>query len=100
MPKKSRARISSFGKEQPGLKSLDFKRIKPDLWSVRARSGFRALATFDDGRFLWLWIWQKRGQPFRITQSQLREVVMNVGLSASKIKRYFDDFAAFLPPNV
>jgi hypothetical protein len=43
-------------KTQQGLKSLAFKRIKHDLWSVRAGSGFRALATFDDGRFLWFWI--------------------------------------------
>jgi hypothetical protein len=43
-------------KKQPSLKSLAFKRIKHDLWSVRAGSGFRALATFDDGRFLWFWI--------------------------------------------
>lgn len=38
------------------LKSLEFKKIKGDLWSVRAGSGFRALATFDDGRYLWFWI--------------------------------------------
>jgi len=42
--------------KQPSLKSLAFKRMKRDLWSVRAGSGFRALATFDDGRFLWFWI--------------------------------------------
>jgi len=35
---------------------------------------------------------QKRGQPFRITQSQLREVAINVGLSVPKIKPYFNDF--------
>jgi hypothetical protein len=29
---------------------------------------------------------KKIGQPFRITQSQLREVAVNIGLSASKIK--------------
>ena len=40
----------------PTLKSLEFKKIKADLWSVRAGSGFRALATFDDGRYLWFWI--------------------------------------------
>lgn len=40
----------------PTLKSLEFKKIKGDLWSVRAGSGFRALATFDDGRYLWFWI--------------------------------------------
>jgi hypothetical protein len=42
--------------KEPTLKSLGFKRIKNDLWSVRAGSGFRALATFDDGRYLWFWI--------------------------------------------
>ena len=40
----------------PSLKALAFKKIKPDLWSVRAGSGFRALATFEDGRYLWFWI--------------------------------------------
>ncbi len=40
----------------PTLKALEFKKIKGDLWSVRAGSGFRALATFDDGRYLWFWI--------------------------------------------
>ena len=40
----------------PSLKSLAFKKIKSDLWSVRAGSGFRALATFEDDRFLWFWI--------------------------------------------
>lgn len=40
----------------PMLKSLEFKKIKGDLWSVRAGSGFRALATFHDGRYLWFWI--------------------------------------------
>jgi hypothetical protein len=29
---------------------------------------------------------KKRGQPFRITQSQLREVVIHIGFSAPKIK--------------
>jgi hypothetical protein len=42
--------------KNPSLKSLGFKKIKPDLWSVRAGSGFRALATFEDGRHLWFWI--------------------------------------------
>jgi hypothetical protein len=38
--------------KNPSLKSIGFKKIKNDLWSVRAGSGFRALATFDDGRYL------------------------------------------------
>ncbi len=42
--------------ESPGLKSLGFKKIKDDLWSVRAGSGFRALATFEDGCYVWFWI--------------------------------------------
>ena len=42
--------------KSPTLKFLEFKKIKGDLWSVRAGSGFRALATFDDGRYLWFWI--------------------------------------------
>jgi hypothetical protein len=43
-------------RENPSLKSLGFKKIKADLWSVRAGSGVRALATFDEDRFLWFWI--------------------------------------------
>jgi hypothetical protein len=42
--------------KNPSLKSLGFKKIKNDLWSVRAGSGFRALATFEDSRYLWFWI--------------------------------------------
>lgn len=42
--------------QDPTLKSLAFKRIQDDLWSVRAGSGFRALATFDGGAYLWFWI--------------------------------------------
>jgi hypothetical protein len=42
--------------KNPSLKSLAFKKIKSDLWSVRAGSGFRALATFDGDCYLWFWI--------------------------------------------
>ena len=42
--------------ENPSLKSLAFKKIKSDLWSVRAGSGFRALAAFEDNCYLWFWI--------------------------------------------
>ena len=42
--------------KNPSLKSLAFKKIKSDLWSARAGSGFRALATFDGGCYLWFWI--------------------------------------------
>ena len=42
--------------QEPTLKSLAFKKIKDDLWSVRAGSGYRALATFIDGSYVWFWI--------------------------------------------
>jgi len=42
--------------QQPGLKSLAFKKIKGDLWSIRAGSGCRALGTFIDGAYVWFWI--------------------------------------------
>lgn len=43
-------------RENPGLGSLAFKRIRDDLWSVRAGSGFRALATVVEGVHVWFWI--------------------------------------------
>ena len=43
-------------KQNPSMESLAFKKIKEDLWSVRAGSGYRALATFDDECYLWFWI--------------------------------------------
>ena len=46
----------SLWQQEPTLKSLAFKKIKADLWSVRAGSGYRALATFEDGAFVWFWI--------------------------------------------
>lgn len=42
--------------QHPGLKSLGFKKIKDDLWSIRAGSGYRALGTFVDGTYIWFWI--------------------------------------------
>ena len=33
---------------------------------------------------------KKRGQPFRITQSQLREVAIPIGFSAPEIKPYLN----------
>ena len=42
--------------QHPGLKSLEFKKIKDDLWSIRAGSGYRALGTFIDGTYVWFWI--------------------------------------------
>jgi len=42
--------------QNPSLKSLGFKKIKDDLWSVRAGSGFRALAVMEDDGYVWFWI--------------------------------------------
>jgi hypothetical protein len=42
--------------QHPGLKSLEFKKIKDDLWSIRAGSGYRALGTRVDGVYVWFWI--------------------------------------------
>jgi hypothetical protein len=42
--------------QHPGLKSLEFKKIKDDLWSIRAGSGYRALGTRADGVYVWFWI--------------------------------------------
>ena len=39
--------------KEPTLKSLAFKKIKDDLWSVRAGSDYRALATLVDGAYVW-----------------------------------------------
>ncbi|MEM1042712.1 MAG: hypothetical protein AAGI91_08795 [Bacteroidota bacterium] len=36
--------------------SLHFKKIHAALWSARVGRGYRAIATPDDGDFLWLWI--------------------------------------------
>ena len=57
-PKVQRTAQKNFKlwQQEPTLKSLGFKRIKADLWSVRAGSGFRALATFEDGCYIWFWI--------------------------------------------
>jgi hypothetical protein len=42
--------------QHPQLKSLEFKKIKSDLWSIRTGSGYRALATMVDGTHVWFWI--------------------------------------------
>lgn len=36
--------------------SLHFKKIRDDLWSARVGRSYRALATEEDGDFLWFWI--------------------------------------------
>jgi hypothetical protein len=55
VPKIARKNFKLWQKN-PSLKSLAFKKIKNDLWSVRAGSGFRALGIFEDGRYLWFWM--------------------------------------------
>jgi hypothetical protein len=62
---------------------LDYSQIRRTL-SAELVAGCRLVCPACPGK--------KRGQPFRITQSQLREVAINVGLSAPKIKPYFNDF--------
>jgi hypothetical protein len=42
--------------QNPTLKSLGFKKIREDLWSVRAGSGFRALALLEADTYVWFWI--------------------------------------------
>ncbi len=41
--------------DAPYYPSLHFKKIQ-DLWSVRVGRGYRALATEQDGDYLWFWI--------------------------------------------
>ena len=41
--------------DDPYHPSLHFKKIR-DLWSVRVGRGYRALATEQDGDYLWFWI--------------------------------------------
>jgi hypothetical protein len=43
-------------RENPRHRSLRFKQIKHDLWSVRVTDDYRALATRDDDTWLWFWI--------------------------------------------
>lgn len=42
--------------ENPYHPSLHFKKIRDDLWSVRVGRSYRALATIEDGDYLWFWI--------------------------------------------
>lgn len=43
-------------KSDPSHPSLEFKCLKPDLWSVRIGLHYRALAYPDDSGFVWFWI--------------------------------------------
>lgn len=36
--------------------SLHFKKVGPDLWSVRVGLTHRALGQFDGGSLVWIWI--------------------------------------------
>jgi hypothetical protein len=54
------------------------------IWNLRESGKMVASRRPNQGK--------KRGQPFRITQSQLREVVIHIGLSALKIKPFFKTF--------
>ena len=36
--------------------SLHFKEVKPDLWSVRAGKGYRALVHLNNQECVWFWI--------------------------------------------
>lgn len=40
----------------PDHPSLQFKKIKPALWSVRIGLAYRALATEEGGDYVWFWI--------------------------------------------
>ena len=65
---------------------LDYSQIRRTL-SAELVAGCRLVCPAYPGK--------KRGQPFRITQSQLREVVTHIGHLALKIKPYFNKFFAF-----
>ena len=43
-------------KENPNHPSLRFERKKPELWSVRIGSGYRALARQLGENLIWFWI--------------------------------------------
>lgn len=45
-----------FWKHDPWQPSLQFKEVKPQLWSVRIGSNYRALAAFDGTSYVWFWI--------------------------------------------
>jgi hypothetical protein len=43
-------------KLNPWHPSLQFKEVKPQLWSARVGLDYRALAAFDDTTYVWFWI--------------------------------------------
>ena len=45
-----------FLEADPSHPSLHFKQIRDDLWSVRVGRSYRALATMQDGEYVWFWI--------------------------------------------
>jgi len=45
-----------FLTEDPYHPSLHFKSIHDHLWSVRIGRKYRALATIQDGDYIWFWI--------------------------------------------
>lgn len=40
----------------PSHSSLHFKKIRDNLWSVRVGRSYLALATMQDGDYVWFWI--------------------------------------------
>jgi hypothetical protein len=40
----------------PRHPSLHFKKVLPDLWSIRVGRDYRALATEETGLLIWFWI--------------------------------------------
>jgi hypothetical protein len=54
-PKGRRKNFQLF-KKDPQHPSLHFERKKPELWSVRVGSGYRALARQVDDNLIWFWI--------------------------------------------
>lgn len=45
-----------FLEADPSHPSLHFKKVRDDLWSVRIGRSYRALATMQDGDYVWFWI--------------------------------------------
>ncbi len=43
-------------KLNPGHPSLQFKEVRPRLWSVRIGLDYRALAAFGGTTYIWFWI--------------------------------------------
>ena len=46
----------SLWERDPRHRSLHFKKIRDDLWSVRVSRDYRALAVKDDAGWIWFWI--------------------------------------------